>query len=91
MNRLLIAMIASIVLAFGCVLVFQGQMASVYWMGEFFLNALKMIIVPLVMLSVISGIAGLGDVRKLGRVGGVTVLYYSLTTAVAVVLGTLEQ
>jgi len=82
-------MIVSIVLALGSVLLFQGQMASVYWMGEFFLNALKMIIVPLVMLSVISGIAGLGDVRKLGRVGGVTVLYYSLTTAVAVVIGTL--
>ena len=87
MNRLLVAIVAGIVLAFASVLVFEGAMAEVYWIGEFFLRALKMIIVPLVMFSMISGIAGLGDVRRLGRMGGRTVGYYLLTTLVAVSLG----
>lgn len=88
MNKLLIAIVVAIVLAFASVFVFEGDMASVYWVGKLFLRALKMIIVPLVMFSMVTGIAGLGDVRKLGRMGGVTVAYYSATTLVAVVLGT---
>ena len=87
MNKLLISIIASIVLAFGCVFAFEGQMQSVYWLGEFFLQSLKMIIVPLIMFAMITGIAGLGDVRKLGRFGGTTVLYYAFTTTIAVIMG----
>jgi Na+/H+-dicarboxylate symporter len=87
-NRLLIAIVVAIVLAFASVLAFEGQMASVFWIGEFFLRALKMIIVPLVMFSMISGITALGDIRNLGRVGGRTVAYFGLTTLIAVVLGT---
>ncbi len=88
MNRLLIAIIAALVLAFASVFAFEGQIASVWWVGELFLRALKMIIVPLIMFSMISGITALGDVRKLGRVGGLTVGWYAATTALAVVLGT---
>lgn len=88
MNRLLVALVAAIALAFGSVLVFQGQMAGVYWVGEFFLKSLKMMIVPLVICSMISGITGLGDVRRLGRLGGRTLAYYGLTTLMAVILGT---
>jgi len=57
------------------------------WLGDLFLRALKMIIVPLVVASMISGIASLGDVRKLGRTGLVTVIYYMMTTGLAVALG----
>jgi Na+/H+-dicarboxylate symporter len=88
-NRLLYAIVAAIVLAFASVLVFQGAMAQVYWVGEFFLKSLKMIIVPLILFSMITGITGLGDVRKLGRLGGLTVLYYAVTTGLAVCLGAL--
>jgi Na+/H+-dicarboxylate symporter len=87
MNKLLVCIVASIVLAFGCVFAFEGQMQSVYWLGEFFLQSLKMIIVPLIMFAMITGIAGLGDVRKLGRFGGTTVLYYAFTTTIAVIMG----
>ena len=55
--------------------------------GEIFLRLLKMMVVPLVMASVMSGIIGLGDVRRLGRPGGRTVLYYLVTTVVAVITG----
>ena len=55
--------------------------------GEVFLNLLKMMVVPLVMSSVMCGILGMGDVRKLGKPGLYTVLYYLCTTVLAVVVG----
>lgn len=55
--------------------------------GEIFLRLLQMVVVPLVMASVMSGILGLGDVRKLGRPGGYAVLYYLSTTVFAVITG----
>ena len=48
---------------------------------------LTMMVVPLVMASVMSGILGMGDVRKLGRPGLVAILYYFSTTILAVVVG----
>lgn len=57
--------------------------------GELFLNALKMLIVPLVVSSMIAGIASLGDVRKLGKPGLLTVFLYAATTAAAVLIGVL--
>lgn len=48
-----------------------------------------MLVVPLVMLSVMTGVLGLGDVRKLGRPGGYTLLYYFSTTLLAVTVGLL--
>ena len=55
--------------------------------GEIFLNLLKMIVVPLVMTSVLSGILGMGDVRKLGWPGLAAVGYYVTTTILAVIVG----
>ena len=57
--------------------------------GEIFLNLLTMMVVPLVMASVMSGIIGLGDIRKLGRPGGLAVTYYLITTILAVIVGLL--
>ena len=55
--------------------------------GVIFLSLLQMVVVPLVMASVMSGILGMGDVRKLGRPGGVAILYYMTTTVLAVITG----
>lgn len=55
--------------------------------GEVFLRLLKMLVVPLVIASVMSGILGLGDVRQLGRPGLAAVAYYLVTTVLAVVAG----
>lgn len=55
--------------------------------GQVFLRLLQMVVVPLVMASVMSGILGLGDVRKLGKPGGYAILYYMTTTVLAVVTG----
>jgi len=55
--------------------------------GTIFMNMIKMIIVPLVLSSLVIGVCGLGDVKKIGRIGGITVFYYLITTAVAIVIG----
>lgn len=80
---IVIAIIAAIVLA-----IFAPLFASRLKLGgEIFLRLLQMVVVPLVMASVMSGILGLGDVRKLGRPGGFAILYYLTTTILAVVTG----
>lgn len=68
---------------------FGSQAQSVGWLGHLFLNALKMTIIPLVISSIITGIGSLGDIRNLGRIGGFTVLYYTITTGIAVFIGLL--
>jgi len=69
---------------------FLGErMTSIGWIGAFFLDALKMVVVPLVVSSMVVGISGLGDVRRLGRTGAITLSYYLITTGLAVLLGIL--
>jgi solute carrier family 1 (neuronal/epithelial high affinity glutamate transporter), member 1 len=60
---------------------------NISWLGTLFLNALKMTIIPLVIASIVSGIGSLGNLKKLGKLGGFTLLYYSLSTATAVLIG----
>ena len=55
--------------------------------GQVFLSVLKMLVVPLVVTSVVCGVLSMGDVRKLGRPGAATLIYYLCTTAIAVVTG----
>ncbi len=55
--------------------------------GEVFINSLKLIAVPLVLASLITGVASLSDVKKLSRMGGKTIAIYMGTTAVALVIG----
>ncbi|MCB1317607.1 MAG: dicarboxylate/amino acid:cation symporter [Leptospiraceae bacterium] len=57
------------------------------WLGTLFLNALKMIIVPLIMSSMVLGIVRLGDIRTVGMTGFKSVAYYTVTTGLAVLVG----
>jgi len=52
--------------------------------GKMFVNALKMLVVPLVFFSLICGVCGIGDIRMLGRVGGKSFALYMMTTAIAI-------
>ena len=61
---------------------------SVYlFIGTLFLNALKMLIVPLIVSSIIVGIAGIGSSGALGRLGGKTLFYYMTTSLIAILIG----
>ena len=57
------------------------------YIGTIFLNALKMIIVPLIMSSIIVGVAGIGSGGNLGALGGKTLLFYATTTLAAILVG----
>lgn len=57
------------------------------FMGTLFLNALRMLIVPLIMSSIISGVAGLGSGSDLGRLGLKTALFYIASSLMAICLG----
>jgi len=52
--------------------------------GQLFFNALKMLVVPLVLFSLIPGIVGIGDIRLLGKIGGKSFVLYLATTAIAI-------
>ena len=77
---------------------FSGETASlgalvfydVYvFLGTLFLNALKMLIVPLILSSIVCGIANMGDLGGLGRLGGKTIAYYMSTSIIAILIGLL--
>ncbi len=52
--------------------------------GKLFVNALKMLVVPLVIFSLIPGVFAIGDIKLLGKVGGKTIVLYLATTAIAI-------
>lgn len=66
-----------------------GRFTS-YWIAPFgtvFINALKLIAVPLILASLITGVASLSDLKKLSRIGGKTIGIYMATTVVALIIG----
>lgn len=88
-NLLLYLMLAGITAGIICGWVYGKEMESVEWIGDIFINMLKMLIIPLIVSSMIVGIAGLGDVRKVGKTGGIALIYFTCTTAISVALGLL--
>ncbi|MDH5761494.1 MAG: dicarboxylate/amino acid:cation symporter [Nitrospinota bacterium] len=86
-NWLLYFIIVGIFLGGLCGWWFGPAMAAVDWIGEIFLNALKMLVIPLIVSSLIVGISGLGDITKVGKTGLITLLYFMITTAFSVIIG----
>ncbi|WHY70931.1 dicarboxylate/amino acid:cation symporter [Fictibacillus enclensis] len=54
--------------------------------GQIFLKLIKMLVVPIVFFSIVLGTAGLGDPKKLGRIGAKTIIYFLATTTIAIVI-----
>lgn len=74
--------------------VFVGMYLTDYveyftWMGDVFLRALKMVIVPLILSSIVSGVANIGSGENLGRLGFKTLTYYLSTSTLAILVGLL--
>lgn len=65
----------------------EGVSTYVKPFGQAFLQLISMAVVPLVFASLVTSVAGMRDMRKLGRIGGKTILYYLATTAVAISFG----
>ena len=85
----------AIILAIVCGLVFTptSELAGVSFasvcsfLGTLFLNGLKMVIVPLVLSSIICGVANMGTGEGLGRLGGKTILFYMSSSLLAILIG----
>ena len=55
--------------------------------GDIFIHLIKMIVVPIVISTLVVGIAGVGDAKQLGRIGAKTIIYFEVITTVAIILG----
>ncbi|RSK54692.1 cation:dicarboxylate symporter family transporter [Bacillus canaveralius] len=55
--------------------------------GDIFLRLIKMIVVPIVIASIIVAVAGVGDIKQLGKIGGKTILYFEIITTIAIIVG----
>ena len=56
-------------------------------LGDIFMHLIKMIVVPIVISSLVVGIAGMGDAKKLGKIGAKTIIYFEVITTVAIAVG----
>ena len=86
-NTLLYLMLIGISMGGLCGWVFGKEMLIVDWIGEMFLDTLKMLVIPLIVSSMIVGITGLGDIRKVGKAGTITLIYFLSTSGIAVMAG----
>ncbi|MBS7345569.1 MAG: cation:dicarboxylase symporter family transporter [Caryophanon sp.] len=70
---------------------YQNENVSTYLqpLGTIFLNLIKMIVVPIIVSTLIVGVAGTGDMKQLGRLGGKTLIYFEVITTIAIVIGIL--
>jgi len=56
-------------------------------LGDAFVNLVKMLIGPIIFTTVVAGLAGMGDLKKVGRVGGKALLYFEIVTTLALIVG----
>ncbi|HEV8147801.1 MAG TPA: cation:dicarboxylase symporter family transporter [Bryobacteraceae bacterium] len=82
---ILVALIAGIV--FGALL--PGPAKQLAILGTIFLKLIKSIIAPLLFATLVVGIAGTGNVKTMGRIGGKAILYFEIVTTIALVVGLL--
>ncbi|MGI4874812.1 MAG: C4-dicarboxylate transporter DctA [Janthinobacterium lividum] len=66
---------------------FPGFGAALKPLGDTFIALIKMLITPIIFLTVVLGIGGMGDLKKVGRVGGKALLYFEIMTTLAIVIG----
>ena len=83
--QILIALVAAVLFGY----FFPKWISYVSWMGDIFLRALKMVIIPLIFTSIISGVTSIGSGKNLGRLGLKTFLYYVSTSTLAILTGLL--
>lgn len=73
--------------------IFYGNESIVSYLqpiGDIFLRLIKMIVVPIVITSIVIAVAGVGDIKQLGKIGGKTLLYFEIVTTIAIIVGILS-
>ncbi|MED4203683.1 cation:dicarboxylase symporter family transporter [Neobacillus mesonae] len=87
---LAVQILAGLILGIIVGAVFYGNPAVETYLqplGTIFLNMIKMIVVPIIISTLIIGVAGTGDIKQLGKLGGKTLIYFEIVTTIAIVVG----
>ncbi len=87
LSNLTFQVIAAIVLGVIVGLYFKDFGPTARLISDKFVDMIKMLIAPIIFLTIVLGIAGMGDMRKVGRVGGKAILYFEIVTTFALVMG----
>ncbi|MGA0393522.1 MAG: cation:dicarboxylate symporter family transporter, partial [Rhodospirillales bacterium] len=93
-NQIVIAMIAGLVVGIALYFIMpHAAYLKTYLVngffnliGAIFISGLKMLVVPVVFVSLVCGVSSLSDIKAVGRIGGVSVLFYLATTAIAITI-----
>lgn len=86
-NRMFLLIILSLVLGILCGVFYPNEMLSLRWVGQIFINLLKLIVLPLIFCALVSAITSIGGMRKLGPIGGYTLCYVLASVSIAVFIG----
>lgn len=82
-KRVILALVLGVVTGF----VFGEDIIAIKWIGDLFIRLIKMLVVPLIFFSLVGGVAAIGDIRKLGSVGGRAMALFMTTAVIAVTTG----
>jgi len=82
-QRVVLALVLGIITGFAV----GEDIVAIKWIGDLFIRLIKMLVVPLIFFSLVGGVAAIGDIRKLGRVGGQAMALFMTTAIIAVTTG----
>jgi len=82
-KRILLALVLGVIAG----MIWGPGAASISWLGDLFVRLIRMVVVPLVFVTLVSGVVAMGDPAKLGSLGTKTLAIYMVTTLAAIVIG----
>ena len=82
-KRILLALVLGVIAG----MIWGPGAASISWLGDLFVRLIRMVVVPLVFVTLVSGVVAMGDPAKLGALGAKTLAIYMVTTLAAIVIG----
>ncbi|MFZ2314718.1 MAG: dicarboxylate/amino acid:cation symporter [Gammaproteobacteria bacterium] len=86
-NYMFPLILVSIALGIICGIFFPKEMITIQWIGQLFINLLKLIVLPLIFCALVSAISSIGNMQRLGSIGIYTIGYVMLSVSIAVVIG----
>ncbi|MEI4789644.1 C4-dicarboxylate transporter DctP [Bacillus sp. FJAT-53060] len=86
-NNLTFQVIAAVIIGIIVGMVWPNVGKEMKPLGDTFINAVKMVIAPIIFLTIVLGIAKMGDMKKVGKVGGKAFIYFEVVTTLALVIG----
>ena len=82
-KRILLALVLGVIAG----MIWGPGAASISWLGDLFVRLIRMVVVPLVFVTLVSGVVAMGDPAKLGSLGAKTLAIYMVTTLAAIMIG----